>query len=284
VRAFDSELLSPVLRHDGNAGAGLFDAQNLPLFGDLDSFGAQLLAHHAHRIRIILWQHAAEIEQRHIGPETAIGLSHLATDRTRANHHQMIGKNPILENGFIGEKGNIGDSGNGWDGGAAPGCDHKTPRSHLFPVSRDSLAIEKASARLHHRAAEFREALDRVMGRDGINDAMDIVVHFGEIDSCFACFDAETIRVPHHLGPLGGGKQRLRWNATRVEAIAAHLAGFDQHGSRAQLGGHGRNRQSGRSGADDADIRGKRVAHDRLTCESCKKRRPKRRSGRSDGD
>lgn len=137
---------------------------------------------------------------------------------------------------------------------------------------------------LDYCAAELREALDRVIGCDGAYDAMDMVVHLHEIYSRFACIDAETMRAAHRFRRLGCGKQRFRRDAARVETVPAHLVGFDQHSAGAHLSCPRRNRQSGRSGADNADIRCYFVAHDRLTCGSCRRRRPERKSGRSGGD
>ena len=75
---------------------------------------------------------------------------------------------------------------------------------------------------------------DRVE-RNGGDDAFHMRVHLGEIDPGLCRRDAEAFALPHIVGVGGGGDERLRGHAARVQAIAAHFAAFDEHRLRAHL-------------------------------------------------
>src|SRR6185437_8279156 len=58
-----------------------------------------------------------------------------------------------------------------------------------------------------------------------------------------------------------GGQQGLRRNATIIEAIAAHLAGFNEDSRGAKLRRPGRHRQARGAAADHADVRFQQPHH-----------------------
>src|SRR5262249_31442289 len=76
-----------------------------------------------------------------------------------------------------------------------------------------------------------------------------------EIDRRRADADAEALSLSQGRR-MRGGQQRLRWYATIVEAVAAHLVGLDQNRLGAQLGRAGGHAEARGSGAGDADVRG----------------------------
>src|SRR5215210_2014126 len=88
---------------------------------------------------------------------------------------------------------------------------------------------------------------------------MNMRVHLGKID--FGTRQRKTEwRDALGLGRmLGSGEQRLGRDAAVVQAVAAHLAFFDQHHRYAERRRRGRNRKAAGAGADDTDVRGQEL-------------------------
>ena len=87
-----------------------------------------------------------------------------------------------------------------------------------------------------HLDAEAGEPLHRVVGGDGGDDAVDVVVHALVADRRVGRHDAERRRGAHEVGAPRRGDQRLGGNAAVVQAVAAHLVLLDQHHRRRRAG------------------------------------------------
>ena len=102
--------------------------------------------------------------------------------------------------------------------------------------------------------AEPLEAGDGIVWCNGRDHAVDVVVHFREIDLGLYRCDAKRLSRAHAIGLPGGGEQRFRRHAAGVEAVAAHRIALDEHGAGAHLRGTGGNGQPARARTDDTDI------------------------------
>ena len=83
---------------------------------------------------------------------------------------------------------------------------------------------------------------------------MHMRVHFREINLGTRQLQAERRRALLLRRRLRGGEQRLRGDAAVIEAVAAHLAFFDQHHRHAERSGSRRDRKAAGAGPDDADV------------------------------
>ena len=108
--------------------------------------------------------------------------------------------------------------------------------------------------RVDHADAKAGEALSGVVGRDGGDDAMNVIVNLAIVDLGLDDVDAEVDRISHRLRALACREQRLGGDTAIVQAIAAHLALLDEDDGHAKLRrsrGHG---EAARARADDAEI------------------------------
>src|SRR5262245_41354285 len=94
--------------------------------------------------------------------------------------------------------------------------------------------IEKAGGLADNRDPQAFEAFLRIVWRDLGDDAFDVRLHFGPVDA-WRSVDAKPARVARFVSRLRCGDQGLRWHATPIEAIAAHLAILEQHDLEAKL-------------------------------------------------
>ena len=102
--------------------------------------------------------------------------------------------------------------------------------------------------------AERLETLHRIVRRDRRDDAVNMIVHRGEIDFRRCEADAEPAGAAGGLGRTGGGDQRLRRHTADIEAIPAHPIALDQHHRSAHLGGACGDAEPAGAGPDDAEI------------------------------
>ena len=139
-------------------------------------------------------------------------------------------------------------------GRARSGGDDETAGADPYPLPLDFARADEARVRPQHRDAELLEALLGIVRRDAGDDRIDPRDDLVEVDALDPGSDAEAAGATDELGGAGRGDQRLRRDATVVEALAAHLAPFEQDDLRSELrraGGDGKPR---RSAADDAKV------------------------------
>jgi hypothetical protein len=128
-------------------------------------------------------------------------------------------------------------------------------------IGGDGARPNEAPGRGDNPHAQPGEALDRIIGRDRGNDTRHMIHHRGKIHRRRHDGEAESGAVPRRLRPLRRGQQRLRRDATIIEAVAAHLGALDQHGLHPELRRARGDGEPARPGADDADIGGDALAH-----------------------
>ena len=118
--------------------------------------------------------------------------------------------------------------------------------------------MKRAAAR-NDPHAQALEALDGIVGRDGIDDVVDVIADGAVIDDGVQRQDAEFARGADLVRALCRGQQRLGGNAAVVQAVAAHLVLLDEHDALTEGSRGGSNRQAARTGADDAEVHVERL-------------------------
>ena len=190
-----------------------------------------------------------------------MGLGQLGADRAATDDDQVAGPRPVLENRLVGQVGHVVEAGDRWRGGRRAGGDDEPPGANDKVADSDFAASGERRPRLHHPDAEAFEAIDGIDRRDRGDDAVDVVVDALEIDCGLDGGDTEAVCPAHGIGGVGGGDHRYRWHAAIIEAVAAHLAGLDQHRGGAELGGASGDGQAARPAANDTDIGLDRFGH-----------------------
>ena len=117
--------------------------------------------------------------------------------------------------------------------------DDEAARLDLIIASLNRILVGKAGGRLYHLDAKPIEALDGIVRRDGVDDALHMRGHPLVIDAHLAHANAELGRVPDFISAFGGGKERFGRNAAIVQALAAHLSPLDENNGNAEGGGDG---------------------------------------------
>lgn len=102
--------------------------------------------------------------------------------------------------------------------------------------------------------AEAGKPLDRIMWGDARDGAVNVGFHAGEIDAELVAVDADLAGFANGLRRFARRDQRLGWNATCVEAIAAHLVLLDEDDARAHLRRAGRHRQPAGPAANHRNV------------------------------
>jgi hypothetical protein len=88
----------------------------------------------------------------------------------------------------------------------------------------------------HDMHAQTLEALLAVIGRNGGDDAFDVRFDVVPIHARGFGVHAKLSGGADVMRALGGGDERLGRHAADIEAIAAHVAGFEQNDGKAELG------------------------------------------------
>ncbi len=158
-----------------------FDTENFNPFVDRDALRRQSTANDRRRLRIVLGQHRADVEHRHLRAKPPVRLRHLATDRPGADHQQVAGEDPVLEDRLVGEIGPAVEPGNRRYGGATARGDDEAARAHNLAGGLDRSIVDEAGVAFDHRAAQSVKSLHRIMRRDRPDDAMNVGVDGFEI-------------------------------------------------------------------------------------------------------
>jgi len=223
------------------------------------------LADDLHQLRIVLRQQGRHLHERDRGAQPAESLRQLDADRAAADNEEMAWPLDQIEDRLVREAGHAVETGQRRHQRRRAGGDHEAAGPDAEITGGDFARAGEARLGAEDAHTEAGEALFRVMRRDGGDDAVDVVVHASEVDQRFVGLDAEATGMPLRLGGLGGGQQRLRRHAAVVQAVAAHLAGLDQHGFGAQLGRPGGDAEARGAGTDHADVRGQSRDHRRVS-------------------
>ena len=182
-------------------------------------------------------------------------LCHFDADRPATHDDQVLRHFGEIEDGLVGVVRDRVQAGDRRHHRRGAGGDNEALGLDADVAGYDLVRPSEARRVLDDLNTEALEALNRVVWRDGAYDAMHMSVHLGKVDGRLVAVDAELAAVTDGLGSLAGGDQGLGGDAAVVEAIAAHLALFEEHGLGAHLGGTGGDAQATRAGTDDGDVR-----------------------------
>ena len=160
-----------------------------------------------------------------------------------------------VEDGLVGHEGNVLQAGDRRDAGGRARGDDDVFRLDPGVAGFDLVAADETPGLLDHRDAETLEPFHRIMRGDRADHAVHMVMDALEIDLRFLWLYAELLAVAHDMRRMTCGDQRLGGHAAVIQAVAAHLAFFEQDRAGAHLRRTGGDGKAARSRADDADIR-----------------------------
>ncbi len=243
---------------DARSGRG---PEHLGVRPDLDPLAGERIEHDGGAFRIVLGERARRFDHDHVRPQAAKRLRQLDPDRAAADHRQAPRTFGEIEDGLVGEISHPVEAGNRRHRRSGAGRQHEAPRRDLEFADRDRAAVLEARGAANDPHAEPGEALDRIIGGDRGDDPMHVRVHFGEIDLRPLRRNAERRPAPECVGVLGGGQQRFGRHAAVVEAVAPHLAFFDQHHLDAERRRGRGDRKPAGAGADHAEVGGQDFGH-----------------------
>jgi hypothetical protein len=190
-----------------------------------------------------------------------MGLGHFHADRAAADHDEMPGRAGAFEQGLVGQVLDRIEAGNRRHESRGSGGDHKTAGANLGVAGHDRGLVGKARRGLDHVDAHGAKPLNGIIGSDGADDGMDVIVNLAEIDLGLARRDPELRRLGDGMGVLARRDHRLGRHAAVVEAVAAHLALFDENDIDAESGGGCSDREAAGAAANYADVRCQPVGH-----------------------
>ncbi len=132
---------------------------------------------------------------------------------------------------------------------------HETAGADLDALpDHDGAAILEARRALDHAHTEPGESRLAVVGSDGGDHVMEVLVQARKVDRGRSRDDAELRGLGDGMGAPRRGDQRLRRHAAAVEALAPHLALLDQHDRDPEGGGGSSHRKPARARSDHADV------------------------------
>ena len=161
-------------------------------------------------------------------------LRQLDADGAAADDDEVAGASGQVKDGFIGEVRNFAQAldrrhkrgGAGGDDIAA-GADFVIARQHRVLVLELRLSLDDLDA-------QSGEALHRIHRGDFGDHSVNMCVDAFEIDLRLDVGDAELRAMAQRMRLFACGDQRFGRNAAIVEAVAAHLALFDEHDRNAE--------------------------------------------------
>ena len=227
-----------------------------------DAFGPDVLEHDRGQFRIILAQRLEALDDGDLGAQPAVRLSHLHADRATADDNEMPWRAGAFEQGFVGQVVDRVETGDRRHEGRGAGGDNIAPGADLGLAGHDGGLVDETGLGLDHVDAHGAEAFDGIIGGDGADDRMDVIMNLAEIDLGLARGDTEIRRFGDSVGVLCRRNHRLGRHAAVIETVAAHLALFDENHVNAERGGGGSDRKAARATADDADVRCQWGAHE----------------------
>ncbi len=251
VRAFDGGAIRQCRRDRARLAGELGD---LCALANIHALGAQLIEHDGGQFRVILVEGGEGLEHRDLRAQAPVGLGKLDPDRAAADDNQVLGPFAVLPQCLVGHVGHLVEARDRRDHRRRARSDHKAPRLDDMVAGGDLGGPGKACPRLDHLDAQPLKPLDRVMR----GDLCDGHLHMGHrrciVDFWLVSRDAQCARSAVRMRRLARGDQRLRRHAAVVQAVAAHLASFDQHHRGPHLHGARGDRKPAGAGADDAKI------------------------------
>lgn len=143
----------------------------------------------------------------------------------------------------------------GGNSGTGPRRHHDIVRHDPAPCHLHAALVGEPGDPLDHRDAEPLEALHGVMRLDRRDHGAHMRVHARSVNFEILLRNVGKMRRTVGVREFGYGQERLGRHAAGVQAIATHTPGLDQDRRQAQLHGAGGERQTGRAGPDDAEIK-----------------------------
>ncbi len=188
-------------------------------------------------------------------------LRHLDADRPAADDHEMLWPVRRPEYAFIGKIRNAVQARDRRDCRTRSGRHHDAARLDPNVAGFDLRGADEPRLALDDADSEPGEALDRVHRLYGGDGGADMRMHGSEVDRRLVPIDAEDRRAAYGRCRLGGGQEGLGRHAAIVEAVAAHLALFDEHDGGAHLRGAGSHGKPAGTRTDHADVNAEPLAH-----------------------
>jgi hypothetical protein len=264
VRALD--ILGPAIlgdrhRNAARAAADPFDGNAL---ADIDALGQHPAAHHVGGLRVVAAQQAEHLQYRHPAAQLPVRLRHLHPDRTAADDDQMVRLQLQIEDGFVGQHRYARDARDRRNRGGGSRRHHEAPGPDVHAAGLHLARSGETPGFPDHPDAHPFEAGLRIHRGDALDNALHVALYRGKVDLWLHGRNSEPSGVAHVLGRVGRRQQGLGGHTAVIQAVAAHLAFFDQHDLRAHLRSARRDRQPARPRADNAKIRLDGIRHVRV--------------------
>jgi hypothetical protein len=168
-----------------------------------------------------------------------MSLRQFQTYGAAANDNEMRNAMLVRENCLVREVGNAVEPWNGRYQRRGACCYNEAARLDPIIVGPDGILVNEAGGRLYDLDAEPVEALDGIVGRNGVDNALHMGGDRLVIDAHLAHANAELSRVPDFISAFGGGQERFGGNTAVVQALAAHLSPLDENNGNTKGGGDG---------------------------------------------
>ena len=234
--------------------AGALHIFDLGILDDANAVLDQKIAEDRGQFRIVLGQDRHPLENGHVRAQSAMGLSHLQSDRAAADDQEMARQTLAIENRLIGFEGNPIEPGNVRNCRRRSGGNDETPGGDAEFARFDFRRTDEFGRRANDGGTQALETHLGIVGCYRRDHAADVFVNPRPVDPNGTALDAELLGLARRGRRMRRGEKGFRWNAAVVEAIAAHLCFFDEDGGGAHLGRRRGNAQASRACADDADI------------------------------
>jgi hypothetical protein len=208
---------------------------------------------------IVAGKRRRRFEHGDVGAEPPEGLRQFEADRAGADDDEMARAIGEIEHGVAGEMRRVGQAGDRRQHRRRACGDDEAPCRDGEFAGSDAARIQKTRGAVDDTHTETGQALARLNRRNRIGDVAQMGLHRGEIDAEARRLEAEMRGIADDIGALGGHGERRGRHAAAVAGTAAQGTFFDQHHRHAEGGGRRRGGTAGHAGADDADVRFKRL-------------------------
>ena len=252
VRSGDPDLAAGMLQGDRRSR---LDPDRLVPGQQLDAVRLELVDDDLGCGRVFAAQHLGGFDDHHLRAQPAERLAQLNPDWAAAQHDQAFRQSGQLKDGLVGEMRNVFQPRDRRNHRPRARRHHDLASLDLYAVAGDGMGVHEASGFADHRHPQAFKTRLAVHRRDGGDGGADMGHHRGKIDADAIGRDAQVAAVGRRVCGVGGGDQRLGRHAAIVQAVAAHLALFEQHDLEAQLGGAGGHRKSARPRPDHHEVR-----------------------------
>ena len=191
MAALDGAVAVLGLVHHPHAGAGTtLDTGDLGAFQNVHTLRPDVFQRNRRQFRVILAKRGESFDDGDLGAETTMRLGHFHADRAAADDNQMVGFLGPLEYGFIGQIIDSFQPGDRRHHRRGSGGDDKTAGTDFMIAGNHRTGIDETSLVLDDMHAQRREPLDRIIGRNGSDDRMNVVVDALKIDLRHILLDA----------------------------------------------------------------------------------------------